>query len=234
MKRIMLAAAFALAVGGQALAADLPQPAPPPPRAPATYVPAAIPYYNWGGIYIGINGGYGFGRSDWTAVGGTTGTFNTSGFLGGGTVGANFQAAAFVFGVEGDIDWTNLSGNASAANCPPGCTTSSNYLGTGRVRAGYAFDRILIYATGGGAVGNVKAAVGGGFGSNSNTEFGWTAGLGVEAAFAPNWTAKVEYLYVDLANGTCTTACIAAGFGTANVTFTESLIRAGVNYKFSF
>jgi outer membrane immunogenic protein len=229
MKRILIAGALALAAGGQALAADLPQPAPPPPRAPAVYVPAAIPYYNWGGVYFGINAGYGFGRTDWTAPAGTTGNFNTSGFLGGGTVGANFQAAAFVFSVEGDIDWTNVKGTTSNAGCV-GCQTSSNYLGTGRVRAGYAFDRILVYATGGGAVGNVKATTAAG--SNSNTEFGWTAGLGVEAAFSPNWTAKVEYLYVDLANGTCTTAC--GAFGPVGVTFTESIVRAGVNYKFSF
>ena len=62
MKRILIAGAFALAVGGPALAADLPQPMP-PPRAPATYVPTTVPYYNWGGIYIGVNAGYGFGLS---------------------------------------------------------------------------------------------------------------------------------------------------------------------------
>jgi len=70
---------------------------------------------------------------------------------------------------------------------------------------GYAFDRILLYVTGGGAYGNIEAIANGV--SNNNTEFGWTAGAGIEAALAYNLTVKVEYLYVDLGNGSCTTAC---------------------------
>jgi outer membrane immunogenic protein len=106
MKRIFMAGALALAIGGPALAADLPQPMPPPPRAPATYVPVAVPYYNWGGIYFGINGGYAFGTSKWSATGRST-SFNPTGAVVGGTLGANFQAGAFVFGVEGDLDYSS-------------------------------------------------------------------------------------------------------------------------------
>ncbi len=232
MKRILIAGAFALAAGGQALAADLPQPGPPPPRAPSTYVPVTAPGYNWSGFYLGINGGYGFGQSNWTPTGFTpTGTFSTSGFLAGGTLGANYQMGAFVLGIEGDGDWTNLSGSITCTGSVT-CQTSSNWLATARGRIGYAFDRILLYGTGGGAAGNIKAYNSFTSGTDSNTEYGWTAGAGIEFAFAQNWTAKVEYLYVDLANGACNASC--PGFAPVAVSFTESLVRAGINYKFSF
>ncbi len=149
MKRILIAAALALAAGGQALAADLPQPAPPPPRAPATYVPVPVPVFSWTGIYVGFNGGYAFGTSNWNEPGfGTTGNFDTSGFLAGGTIGGNYQWGQFVLGAEGDWDWADLTGSA----CGGFCTTKSDWLGTARVRAGYAWDRILFYGTGGPAV----------------------------------------------------------------------------------
>jgi len=234
MKRILIAGAIALAAGGQALAADLP-PGPPPSRAPATYVPVAVPYYNWGGIYIGVNGGYDYGRTDWTAAGGTTGTFNAPGFLVGGTLGANFQAGAFVFGVEGDLDYSRLSGSTTCGPAPGvSCQTSENYLGTARLRAGYAWDRVLFYATGGGAFGSITATTP--LGSNSNNEFGWTAGAGIEYAFAQNWTAKVEYLYVSLQNGSCSTVvCAGVSPGLSpSVSLNENIARAGINYKFNF
>ena len=109
MKRILMAAALALAAGGQALAADLPQPAPPPPRAPATYVPVPVPVFSWTGIYVGINGGYGFGDSNWSARVAPTGNFSTNGLLAGGTLGGNYQWGQFVLGIEGDGDWQNLN-----------------------------------------------------------------------------------------------------------------------------
>jgi outer membrane immunogenic protein len=233
MKRIFVAGAFALAVGGQALAADLPPAPMPPPRAPATYVPTPIPLYNWGGIYIGVNGGYGFGDSTWGAPA-STGSFNTTGFLAGGTLGFNYQFGAFVLGIEGDGDWTNLSGSTSGGACGTslsGCQTSAEWLATVRGRAGYAFDRVLVYGTAGGAGGNITAKTS--VTSNTSDEFGWTAGGGIEFAFAPNWTAKAEYLFVDLQNGSCGTACAAAGTASS-VSFTESLVRAGVNFKFNF
>jgi outer membrane immunogenic protein len=240
MKRILWAGAFALAIGGQALAADLPPP-PPAPRAPATYVPVAAPIYNWSGIYIGVNGGYGFGNSNWSqATFGSTGNFPTTGWLGGGTIGANYQFwGGAVLGVEGDWDWTNLNGSTSGGPCAPppagitGCQTSSNWLATVRGRAGWAFDRVLLYGTGGVAFAPVQAtALGTGLGTNSNTEAGWTAGAGLEFAFAPNWTAKAEYLYVDLSNGSCGTAC-GSPTPPIGVKFTENVVRAGVNFKFN-
>src|SRR5581483_1443687 len=118
MKRISLAATILVAAVGQVWAADLPAPAPPPAQAPAAYIPAPSPVYNWGGVYFGINGGYGFGSSKWTTTpGATTGTFNTSGFLVGGTIGANVQFDAFVLGLEGDFDGSWLDGTSST--CTP-------------------------------------------------------------------------------------------------------------------
>jgi outer membrane immunogenic protein len=249
MKRILIAGAFALALGGPALAADIPPPAPPPPpRAPATYVPTTAPVYNWSGIYIGINGGYAFGDSSWTDTvvpGNATGTFNTNGFLGGGTVGGNIQWGSLVVGAEGDWDWTNLNGTSNNAVCtgnvgltPSGCETKSDWLGTARGRVGYAFDRILLYGTGGVAFADVEGGPSSGP-FESHTQIGWTAGAGLEFAFAPNWTAKVEYLYVDLGNTSCTTNCFGStGPGgvifadTTNVKLTENVIRAGINFKF--
>ena len=128
MKRTLFVGALMLAATGSTLAADLPPASmpPPPPRAPAAYVPVAPPYYNWGGVYVGINGGYGFGSSDWSssATASSTGNFNIQGPLAGGTVGANFQTGQFVFGIEGDGDWSNIKGSASTTNAV--CSSCSN------------------------------------------------------------------------------------------------------------
>jgi outer membrane immunogenic protein len=227
MKRIFISAVLTLVGVASAMAADLPQPAP-PPLAPAAYIPVVAPVYNWGGIYLGINGGYGFGKSEWTGGGLSTGNFNTSGFVVGGTLGANYQVDAFVFGVETDIDFTGIQGSSNL--CTVGgaaCQTSNDWLGTTRGRLGYAADRVLFYGTAGAAYGNVQANVNGV--TNSATEFGWTAGAGVEAAFADNWTARIEYLFVDLSKASCGSAC---GGAPVTVSFTQSLVRAGIDFKF--
>jgi outer membrane immunogenic protein len=232
MKRILIAGAVALAAaGGQVLAADLPPAAAPPPRAPAAYIPPP-PLFSWTGFYLGINGGYGFGQSSWgNAVDGSTGNFNTSGFLLGGTLGANYQMGAFVIGLEGDGAWNDANG--STGNCLSfACTTQGEWLATVRGRAGYAWDRVLFYGTGGAAFGSVQAAATG-LPFATSTQTGWTAGAGVEWAFLPNWTAKVEYLYVNLGNFSCpTTNC--GGTLADSVSFNENIVRAGINYKFGW
>jgi outer membrane immunogenic protein len=131
-----------------------------------------------------------------------------------------------VFGLEGDIDWSNIRGTSSAAVCAGTCETRNNWLGTARGRVGYAFDRFLPYLTGGLAVGDIKADLSG-TGSTTTTKAGWTLGGGLEVAVAGPWTAKVEYLYVDLGKGRCDT-CL----GGADVNFTTNLVRGGVNYRF--
>jgi outer membrane immunogenic protein len=224
MKRILIAGALALAAGGQALAADLPPPPAPPPRAPATYVPAPAPIFTWTGIYIGINGGYAFGNGDFSSG---TSVSSVNGFLVGGTLGGNYQIGSFVIGLEGDGDWTNLDGKNSACGGFGGCEVRNDWLATVRGRAGWAWDRVLFYGTGGAAFGNVQGgSIGGPF--DSGTQVGWTAGAGVEVAFTPNFTGKIEYLYVDLGNFTCTNFCIGGG----NLNLTENIVRAGINYKF--
>jgi len=230
MKRILIAGALALAAGGQALAADLPQPGPPPPRAPATYVPVPVPVFSWTGIYLGANGGYAFADSNWSAPPPATGNFSTDGFLVGGTLGGNYQWGQFVLGIEGDWDWANLNGT-TFSNCGPGCETKSDWLATVRGRAGYAFDRILVYGTGGAAFGNLQAAAGV-LPFSSSTQTGWTAGGGIEFAFTPNLTGKVEYLYVDLGNQSCAAGNCSFGGPPTTVSLSENVIRAGINYKF--
>jgi outer membrane immunogenic protein len=250
MNRMLFAGALALAATGQAFAADLPPPAPPPPRAPAAYVPIAPPVYNWGGIYIGVNGGYGFGWSNWTnlpsgpGTTASTGSFDTDGGLVGGTLGFNYQADQFVFGVESDIDWQDIRGNTNNALCGATgigggtCETDSDWLGTVRGRLGFAADRVLFYGTAGGAFGNVDTGLTNPGSTISQSRFGWTAGGGIEYAFTDNITAKIEYLFVDLGNTACSANCVGAAPVTGSgvgvpVTFYENIVRAGVNFKFN-
>jgi outer membrane immunogenic protein len=220
MKRLFFVLASVAALTGSAAAADLARPA------PQQYykAPVMAPVYNWTGFYIGINGGGGFGRSAWDS----TGSFNTSGGLVGGTLGYNYQVGQAVFGVEGDIDWANIKGTTNNA-CALGCKTSDDWLSTVRGRIGYAADRFMPFITGGGAFGDIKASTPG-FGGATQTNAGWTIGGGLEFAIAQNWTAKAEYLYVDLGKFNCGASCGAAV--TDNVSFTTNLVRAGVNYRF--
>ncbi len=233
MKRILLAGAFAFAAVTHATAADMPPG--PAPEVPPVYYKAAETAYNWTGFYLGINGGYAFGTSNWynSGLGSGTGDFSTSGFLVGGTVGANYQSGAIVYGVEADGDWSNLDGSVGACVFGATCETKSDWLATVRGRMGYAWDRLLVYVTAGGAFSNVQAGLQGGSFSSS-TQIGWTGGAGIEGALAPNWTARVELLYVDFGNASCTTACDPSSGTTTSVSLTETIVRAGVDYKFSW
>ena len=220
MKRVILALVSVAVLTGTAAAADLARPLP----QPYYKAPAVVPAFSWTGFYIGLNGGGGFGRSAWD----TTGSFNTSGGLVGGTIGYNYQIGQAVVGIEGDIDWANIKGTTNNA-CTFGCRTSDSWLSTVRGRLGYAADRFMPYITGGAAFGDVKASTPGFPGANSD-RVGWTAGAGIEFAVAQNLSLKAEYLYVDLGKFNCGIACGAAF--TDNVSFTTNLVRAGVNYHF--
>ena len=245
-----------------ASAADLPR------KAPA-YTPPPPPPFTWTGFYVGLNAGGHWAKDDVTtaasvpnfgALGaasfdaGAAGTNEPSGFIGGLQLGYNWQINNFVLGLEGDVN--GLTGKETRSVLYPGpfpaagdtFTTSaqSNFLATVRGRLGFAFDRVLVYGTGGLAVGNVKttdsATVIGGTvletTSNTTTRTGWTAGGGLEYAFAPNWSAKVEYLYVNLGSFDTTIPCVAGCVvvGGPDIIvhhkWTDNIARVGINYKF--
>jgi outer membrane immunogenic protein len=222
MKRLCVAVVGLMAFVGAAAAADIAQPAPAP-----YYPPAAVyapPPYSWTGLYFGVNGGGAFGGSSWDS----SGSRDVSGWLFGSQLGYNYQFGQAVVGAEGDIDWTDIDGSGTS-NCPAGCKTSNTWLATVRGRLGYAADRFMPYVTAGAAFGNIKASTAGL--QNSSDNAGWTVGAGLETAFAANWTAKVEYLYVDLGSFNCGLNCN-AGLTTDDVSFHANILRAGVNYKF--
>jgi outer membrane immunogenic protein len=219
MKRFVFACALAVTAGAPAFAADLP-PATMPPRAPAAYAPAVAPTYNWSGIYVGVNGGYGFGTTT-VKVGPLSASGTTDGGVVGGTIGANYQIGQFVVGIEGDGDWSDFGLNGFTSCL--GCTGTDNWLATGRGRLGFAWDRVLLFGTGG-------AAFSEGVTSGAGTQVGWTAGGGVEVGITENFTAKVEYLFVDFGSTSC-----GSGSGiSCSVNFDASLVRGGLNYKFTF
>jgi outer membrane immunogenic protein len=215
-----------------------------------TQIACAAPINNWSGLYIGIAGGYGWGNSNQTDPGIGCSFFKTctddtsdgsyavrGGILGGG-VGFNWQLARWVYGVEGDYSWADISGSSNtcgaATPIPHPCGTDLQSLGTLRARIGYALGvtgNWLPYVTGGLAVGEVHAWDALFPSSGSDFRAGWTVGGGVETAIMRNWTFKVEYLYVDL--GSRETFNVVPGV-PETVKFTTNILRAGINYKFGY
>ena len=228
MKRVVVASIGALAVVtvmGTANAADIARRQAMPTKGPVYMAPV----YNWTGFYIGINGGAGWGNSEWSNFGGATNA-KLSGGLVGGTIGYNYQVGQAVFGVEGDIDWSNIKGTTSSGICTGGvCETRNSWLSTARGRLGYAYDRWMPFVTGGAAFGDIRATPIG-LGSQTTNKTGWTVGGGLEAALSGPWTVKVEYLYVDLGKGDCGGAAC-NGIPT-EVDFKANIVRAGLNYRF--
>jgi len=198
---------MALAVAGTASAhaADLSYGS----RAPYT-VNQPLNAYSWAGPYLGGNLGYEWGRVQNSPT-------KPSGIVGGATAGYNWQNGPWVFGVEGDLE---VSG-ADDTFAP--WKFSNPWFGTARGRAGYAFSNVLVYGTAGLAFGELRAET---FGvSESHTTAGWTAGFGAEVGFAPNWSAKIEYLYVDLSDSPFAITGVSNGFRS-------NVVRADVNYHF--
>lgn len=243
MTRTLAAAlcACAFAAGG-VRAADLPRREVPPPPLP---IP---PAFTWTGFYAGVNAGYGFrtGSSTFTdAIYGTvTDSGSKGGFVGGVQAGYNYQftpGSGFVVGLETDIQGAALSksGTATIGTTPYySVAPSLDYLGTVRGRFGYAFDRWLVYGTGGLAYGGGKSSYASTYSYTlpDTSRLGYAVGGGVEYAITDHISAKVEGLYVNLGkNNSGTTyydSSVPAYYGTGRSDFGFGLVRAGLNYRF--
>jgi outer membrane immunogenic protein len=218
-------------------------------KAPPPLAPAAV--QNWTGCHVGIEGGGAWGSSQHiqtdTQSGGLglplTNEFNVTGGLFGGTVGCDYQLNSWAIGLENDISWTSLkgSGNLIAPFTPTTNLfgTEEHWLDTLRLRLGVTWDRWFLYGTGGAAFSDVGVNLcslsASACGSSSRTVTGWTAGVGAEYAFWQRWSAKVEYLHVDLGNHFFPEISVANGFYLArDVKLTNDIVRAGVNYKFDW
>ena len=216
-----------------AVAADLPVKAPP--------APAPVPVFSWTGFYIGANIGGAWSHSTVTdAVTGATFNTDNSGFIGGGQFGFNYQVNNFVFGVEGDIDGTSLSKTGPGIATAFGtlqASANTDWIATLAGRVGFAVDRWLIYAKGGGAwVQNSATLTNLGTGasvSGSNTNSGWMAGVGAEWAFSGPWSAKIEYNHVWMDNFSVGASSIIAG-DQFNVSRDIDMVKVGVNYRFGW
>jgi outer membrane immunogenic protein len=223
MKNLLggVAAFVLLSAGAPAIASDMP--IAPPLKAQAYQVVAP---FSWTGSYIGLQGGYGWGRSSHTdSTGFDSGSFNVNGGIGGITTGYNWQSGTMLFGYESDTSYTSIDG--SKVGCNAGnCSTELHWLSNYRLRAGQVWNQYLLYVTGGLAIGTMQASDGGS--SDTKTRFGWSAGGGIEAVIAPKWTAKLEYLYVDLGK-----KGIYSLPPSRDVSFQGHIVRAGVNYQFS-
>lgn len=226
----MLRLLFVFALVGMAAqtagAADIPV------KAPAAPIDAGAPF-SWAGLYLGINGGYAWGSSSWNdhALGSGSGDFGVNGGLVGGQLGYNWQQGPLVLGVETDADWLNGKGSiADGGICTAAgggqCGTSQSWVGTTRGRVGYAFGYWMPYITAGAAYGDIQATDA--LGTQSMTRFGWSAGAGVEVGFLHNWSAKLEFLHLDL--GTATFFDAASGGKTLSVPLKDDMVRAGISY----
>jgi outer membrane immunogenic protein len=250
-------------IGTPVLAADMAVKAPPPAR------PVPAPVYSWTGFYIGGNVGYSVGRNKATDLFAPANPGNTppesftlspAGWLGGGQIGYNWQPTSnWVFGIEGDWQWTGQKDSVCIFAClvgagpPPGqilgltVDQQIRWLATLRGRVGYAQQGWLWYVTGGAAwaglrendtffTGSTSLGTRQASGSLSDTRSGWTLGGGVETALVGNWSAKLEYLYVGLGDITNAFAFPnppgATFFETVHTQVHDHIVRVGLNYRF--
>lgn len=203
MKTAIGAAALLAAAACPALGADFPR-----YSGPGYYTPP--PGFSWVGPYFGLNLGYQFGAVSHLGI-------DPSGFVGGGQAGYNWQFGRFVFGAETDIQLSGAEDTFAAYKF------ANPWFGTLRGRGGIALDNVLLYGTAGLAYGGGRLDFAGL--RESQTHVGWTAGLGIEVAFTPHWSAKAEYLYVDLGKEDYVLTGLSEGIHS-------NVLRFGVNYRF--
>jgi outer membrane immunogenic protein len=208
---------------GPLIAADLPVKAAPPP-AP----------YNWTGCYGGGYFGSLFEQSDWGALGSHGGT----GLLVGGQLGCNYQISTWVLGIQGDAASADLSGtHADQVNARLTDQTKIDLLSSVTARFGYAWDRLLTYGKAGGAWTHenygILFADTSPFATASDTRSGWTVGGGFEYAITNNFTMFFEYNYYDFGTQTISFASVAGSSLLSDIRERDSVVKAGVNWKFS-
>jgi outer membrane immunogenic protein len=227
MKKFLLATVASTALVSSASAADLAARA--YTKAPAIAAAA----YNWSGFYVGVMGGYGW-SDDVTVTGVDVTGADIKGGFGGGTIGFNYQApgSQFVFGVEADAAWADLSHSETILGLGTG-RQQINSFGSVTGRVGIAVDTLLLYAKGGYAWANNEFSLTALGLTLSDTQFhsGWTVGGGAEWAFAGPWSAKAEYMFAryDSENYFGGIAPPGVGFGMDVHT-----VKAGINYRFGW
>jgi outer membrane immunogenic protein len=215
LRKIALGALLTLAATGAATAADFGDGAP---------APAFVPAFDWSGTYFGVQAGL-----DWNSALTPPFSATESGAIAGLYGGVNWQTDPnWVFGLDGSINWDGARGTATPP--APGTPNSAGptWKGFVRGRVGYAFDNMLIYASGGGAVMGYRATVTG-VGTGSATPWGWTIGAGVEFAMSSGWVGRIDYAYQDF--GTFTLAGTAPVGGTA-VSVTSNTLTVGIARKY--
>jgi outer membrane immunogenic protein len=217
MKRLFLSTAL-IALAAPAFAADLPR------RQQPAQTFAAPPIFTWTGFYLGANAGAVWG--DFTKAGSFIDA--KTGFTGGVTAGYNHQINSIVLGVEGDYNYSGMGGRGSVLPGPTPVKGDLTSFGTIRGRLGVAFDRALIYGTGGYAFG--FSSLESGFLKSTSSHHGYVIGAGLEYAITNNWSAKGEYLYMPLDSKNALTI---PAFGVGSKTGIDAnVVRAGVNYRF--
>lgn len=172
--------------------------------------------YNWSGAYAGIHAGGAFDRFS-----GVSKKSRNEALLG-GQIGYNIQSGSMVYGLESDL---SMNGFGKASRRGTGTSADTRYLGTAKARAGVAFDRALVYATGGVAYGNLKAT--NGVVTRTKSKVGYVVGAGVEYGITDNLSAKLEYNYVSLGKQN-----FQFGSTRTKVGVNEHLVKAGLNYRF--
>jgi outer membrane immunogenic protein len=239
MKKILLAGTALLTVlSSAALAADMR----PSARAPIyTKAPMMAPAYSWTGCYIGGNVGGLWAKKDWSlsATGAANSSQDVNSGLGGGQIGCNYQVSTWVFGIQGDYDWTNASGTATDLAIA-GATDRSRIKALASVtgRVGYAWDRFLGYVKGGGAWENdnydISSTAGGvTLATASETRTGWTLGVGGEYAFTDFLTGFAEYDYYDFGTKQNSFAPVVGPAIPIDIKERKSVAKVGFNFKFN-
>lgn len=208
--------------------------------------PVEVTFFSWTGGYVGLHAGYAWGQENddlgefiepaevVTEDVATADEFDVDGFIGGAHAGYNWQSGNYVFGVEGDLDYANIEGGSDFDffGDPGRLDFESDWQGSLRARLGYAMDTWLFYATGGVAFGHAELSASALdlSASDENTHIGWTAGVGVEKAFTPNWIGRLEVRYTDFGSEEYN---LGPDFGeNVEADWNQTAVTAGISYKF--